>query len=406
VEMVSTVADVLQERFYHQVVREIVAMVERFFTNVMEHEQMVFLAAAPYERCRQRRGYRNGYRIRYLESRWGTLRLRVPRVRGTSRPFRSVLFRRYRRHQRQLEELILQMVAVGVSTHRVSQLAETLLGVKLSAQAVSAIVGELEEQVAAFHSRELSPHRYRTVYLDGKHVKSSRPGHPGRRGRGRGKKAVVLLAWGETHEGEEELIGYRIAPSEDQACWEAFLTDLEARGLKRDPEEEKTLECVVSDGDGGLEAALLTVYPGVPHQLCVFHLLQGIARHLHERANRGAIMGEAAAIYRGLQSVPQARARLARWRREWLAEEPEAVRCFCAEFERTLVYLAQPPERWSRIRTNNPAERLIKELNRKIRQVGVFPNDESLDRMVYLVWHYLKSGGYPNSSKYPFTHYS
>jgi transposase-like protein len=180
VEMVSTVADVLQERFYHQVVREIIALAERFFTSVMEHEQMVLLAAHPYERCPQRRGYRT----RYLESRWGTLRLRVPRVRGTSRPFHSVLFRRYHRHQRQLEELILELVAVGVSTHRVSQLAETLLGVKLSAQAVSAMVGELEEQVAAFHSRELSPRRYRTVYLDGKHVKSSRPGRSGRRGRG------------------------------------------------------------------------------------------------------------------------------------------------------------------------------------------------------------------------------
>jgi transposase-like protein len=404
--MVSTVADVLQERFYHQVVREIIALAERLFTSVLEHEQMVVLAAHRYERCRQRRGYRNGYRTRYLESRWGTLRLRVPRVRGTSRPFRSVLFRRYRRHQRQLEELIVQLVAVGVSHRRVSRLAEELLGIKLSAQAVSAIVGELEEQVAAFHRGELSPHRYRTVYLDGKHVKSSQPGRPGRRGRGRGKKVVILLAWGETHEGEEELIDYRSAPSEDQDCWEAFLTELEARGLKREPDEEKTLECVVSDGDGGLEAALLTVYPGVPHQLCVFHLLQGIARHLQERANRGAIMREAAAIYRGLESVPQARARLAWWRRRWLAKEPEAVRCFCAEFERTLVHLSQPPELWSRIRTNNPAERLIKELNRKIRQVGVFPNDESLDRMVYLVWHYLQSGGYPNSSKSLFTHYS
>jgi len=89
---------------------------------------------------------------------------------------------------------------------------------------------------------------------------------------------VVLLAWGETHEGKEELIDYRVAPSEAQEHWEAFLTDLEARGLRREAKQKETLELMVSDGDGGLEAARVTVYPGVSHQLCAFHVLQNIAR--------------------------------------------------------------------------------------------------------------------------------
>ena len=209
-----------------------------------------------------------------------------------------------------------------------------------------------------------------------------------------------------THEGKEELIDYRIAPSEAQEHWQDFLTRLEARGLRRTPGEEKTLRLLVSDGDGGLEAARLMVYPGVPHQLCVFHKLQAIAGHLRQRDNRTAIMAEAAAIYRELRSVPQALKRLQQWRRRWLSVEPEAVRCFCGDFERTLVYLSLPEGDRARAKTNNPVERFIRELNRKIRQVGVLPSYQSWDRFTYLTWHYLKDGGYPNSAKHHFTHNS
>jgi len=269
----------------------------------------------------------------------------------------------------------------------------------LSPQSVSAILAELDEQVAAFHRRSLCG-RYHTVYLDGKHGKSCLPAPRGRRGRGKRKQAVLLLAWGVTHQGKEELIDYRVVPSESQEHWQGFLTDLE---------EKETLKLIVSDGDGGLEAARLMVYPTVAHQLCVFHRLQAIAAHLQERSHREAIMGEAAGVYDRLRTVAQARARLQRWRRKWLPREPEAVRCFCAEFERTLVYLSLPQGQRTRVKTSNPIERFerfIKELNRKIKEVGVFPSDRSWDRITYLTWHYLKSGGYPNSSKYLFTHNS
>lgn len=207
---------------------------------------------------------------------------------------------------------------------------------------------------------------------------------------------------GVTHQAKEELIDYRVVPSESQQHWQEFLTDLEARGLRREPGETETLRLLVTDGDLGLEAARLMVYPKVPHQLCVFHKLQAIAEHLQERTHREAIMDEAAGIYDELRTVPQARRRLQRWRGRWLSLEPEAVSCFSADFERTLVYLSLPEVRRRRVKTTNPLERFIKELNRKIRQVGVFPSDRSWDRMTYLTWHYLQSGGYPNSSQHHF----
>jgi transposase-like protein len=404
-ESLWAVAPLLQARFQQQLRGEMRGFAQAWLNQLMKVEQVLALGCSPYERVPQRRGHRNGYQRRFLESRWGSLRLAVPRTRNTPTPFRSVLLERYRRRQRELEELICDLVAGGLSHRRVARLARECLGVPLSAQSVSAILSALDAEVARFHRRSLGG-RYRTVYLDGKHAKACAAAGRGRRGRGRMQPRVLLLAWGVTHQGEEELIDYRVVPSESQEHWQAFLSDLETRGLRREAAEKQTLELLVTDDDGGLEAARLTVFPGVPHQPCLFHKLQAIAGHLTGRSHRQAIMGEAAAIYRELRTVPQALARLERWRRRWLPLEPEAVRCFAADFEGTLVYLALPQSEWSRVRTTNPLERLIKELNRKISQVGVFPSDRSWDRMTYLTWHYLQSGGYPNSSQYHFTHNS
>ncbi len=401
----SLLAPVLQDRFQHQLIGKVKGLVEALFNTVMQQEQLFFLGCLPYERSAQRRGHRNGYQHRRLESRWGTLSLQVPRSRNTASPFRTVLIERYRRRRRQLEALICHLVAAGLSHRKVARLAEELLGVRLSPPSVSAILAELDEEISAFHQRSLSG-RYRTVYFDGKHGKSCFPAPRSRRGRGKKKEAVLLLAWGVSHEGKEELIDYRVAPSESQEHWQAFLTALEARGLRREPGEKDTLKLLVTDDDGGLEAARLMVYPGVPHQPCVFHRLQAIAGHLEDRSHRAAIMGEAAAIYQGLRTIPQALRRLQRWRRRWLSLEPEAVRCFCAEFEATLVYLSLPEGEQPRVKTSNPIERFIKELNRKIKEVGVFPSDRSWDRITFLTWHYLKTGGYPNSSQHHFTHNS
>ena len=401
----SMVAPVLQERFQHQLIGKVKGLVEALFNTVMKQEQLFFLGCLPYERCPQRRGRRNGYQHRCLESRWGTLQLRIPRTRETETPFRSVLIDRYRRRRRHLEQLICHLVAAGLSHRKVARLAEELLGVRLSPQSVSAILAQLDEEISRFHRRALCG-RYRTVYFDGKHGKSSLPAPRGRRGRGKKKEAVLLVAWGVTHEAKEELIDYRVVPSESEEHWQEFLTDLEARGLRREPGEKETLKLMVSDGDGGLEAARLTVYPGVPYQPCVFHRLQAIAGHLEDRSHRRALMGEAGDIYRDLRTVPQAWARLQRWRRRWLSLEPEAVRCFCGDFEATLVYLSLPEVERPRVKTSNPMERFIKELNRKIKEVGVFPSDRSWDRLTYLTWHYLESGGYPNSSQHHFTHNS
>lgn len=363
----------------------------RLLEQMMEAERDRFLGCEHYERSGRRRGYRNGYRPRYLETASGSIRLRVPRVRDTEKEWRPRTIAAYKRRTLRVDQIITEWVGCGMSTREVSRLLEDIFGATLSPGTVSRVVGELDGQVRAFQDRSLT-HGYRYFWLDGKHCYTSYL--RSRRGRGKKKEAVLLLAWGVRHDGTEELVGFRAAESESEEAWTDFLTDLWERGLRRRNRWGQTLDMIVTDGDIGLRGALFTVYPTVPKQRCVFHKVQNIADHLQERSLRGAILSEAAAIYEGLRTPYQARYRLGQWAERWREAEPQAVSRFSYEFEDTLTYLNAPPEDRRRLKTTNPIERLIRELNKKIRKVGIFPSAQSLERAAYLVWRKLQRQGY------------
>ena len=380
---------------FQQVCRRwMIQVLERF----MKVERTLFLGCLPYERNACRRGSRNGYEPRWLETKWGSLRLRVPRVRNTAQPFRTTLFDRYRRYRPEVEEAIRTWAACGMSTRQVAQTVGEVLGATLSAATVTRVIAELDEELAAFHRRPFQ-RGYRYLFLDAKHgyIKTYR------RRRGRKRPTVLLLAWGIDHGGKEELVDFRVAPSESEASWTEFLTYLEARGLCAENRWAEKLEMIVSDDHAGIGSALAMVYPGVPHQLCVLHKLKNIADHLRDRKHRKAILAEASAIYRHVLDASQARARQRRWARKWGDIEPEAVENFSADFELTLRYLTAAPRFRGRVKTNNPVERFIREINRKFRQMGAFANEQSWERATYLVWRHLKLRGYPNSIKNLFT---
>jgi len=383
--------DVFQLQAAAFIDRRIALYRRRMLEQIMEAERDQFLGCGRYERSTERRGYRNGYRRRYLQTTSGSIRLRVPRLRGAQRQWHPRTIAAYQRRTRRVDQIITEWVGCGISTRQVSRLLEAIFGATLSPGTVSRVVGELDGQIRAFHRRPLS-HGYRYLYLDAKHCYTSHLRR--RRGRGKKKEAVLLLAWGVRHDGSEELAGFRAAESESEEAWTDFLTDLWERGLKRRNRWAQTLDMIVTDGDMGLRGALFTVYATVPKQRCVFHKVQNIADHLQERSLRGAILSEAAAIYDGLGTRHQARYRLGQWAERWPEAEPEAVRRFSYEFEDTLTYLNAAPEDRSRLKTTNPIERFIRELNRKIRQVGIFPSAQSLERAAYLVWRRLQRQGY------------
>ena len=205
----------MQEEYWAVLQAEARGVMGRLLNRAMDLERMAFLGVAPYERHPGRRGRRNGFDRRVVDSRWGSLRLRMPKVRGTARPFRTRILASYQRRHRHLERWAVEWVACGMSTRAASRQLSRAFGAVLSAGTISNLVGRLDAEIESFRNRPIR-RRYRYVYLDGKHGKSSRPRRYGR-GRRRSRKAVLLPAWGIRHDGLEELIGYQVAPDESEA---------------------------------------------------------------------------------------------------------------------------------------------------------------------------------------------
>ena len=373
-EMVTHRDETIQEAIWEQLGAEGRGVIEGLLNRTMEAERMIFLGCAPYERTQVRRGRRNGHDPRQVDSRWGRLRLRAPKVRDADEPFRLKTVRAYQRRQAALEHCAVEWVAAGMSTRAVSREMRRAFGAVVSAGTVSRLVAQLDEEITAFHRRPIR-RGYRYIYLDGKHGKVSRPGRRGR-GRGKARKAVLLLAWGIRHDGREELVGFRVAPDESEASWDGFLRSLRERGLVEENRWGERLERIITDGDGGLAAALAPNYPETPHQVCVFHKIKNLLGDLFDKSCKGPIQAEAGRIFEA-QTRSEVMARLARWRRRWEWREPVAVGHFVRDIEHMLLFYESPPGLRRRLKTSNPIERFIRELDRKFERIGVFPSAAS-----------------------------
>lgn len=389
-ESIEQTGATMQEEFWTVLQAQARAVMERMVNRAMELERMAFLGAAPYERSAARRGRRNGFDGRVVDSRWGPLRLRLPKVRETATPFRTRLLASYQRRQRHLERCAVEWVACGMSTRAASRQLSRAFGAILSAGTISNLVGRLDAEIESFRNRPIR-RGYRYVCLDGKHGKISRPGR--RRGRGRARKAVLLLAWGIGHDGREELIGYRVAPDESEESWDRFLRSLRERGLVEENRWRERLERIISDGDAGLAAALALNYPETPHQACIFHKVKNLLADLTDKTRKGLVQSEAGRIFEA-RTRAEATARLQRWTQRWKPAEPVAVARFIRDIDRMMLFYESPPALRRRVKTNNPIERFIRELDRKFERVGVFPSARSWERMTYLVYRQLVAQGY------------
>jgi len=390
VQSISSRRNDMQELLSATVAQQCLRWATRVLNKFMEIERELFLGCRPYERSPVRRGLRNGYDPRRFDTRWGPVRLRMPKVRGATQPFRSRILRAYARRQESVERCILQWVASGMSTRAVSRALSQAFGAIVSAATVSRIVAKVDAEMNAFRNRRLE-RGLRHVYLDGKHGKIGR--HTHRRGRGRQKKAVLLLAWGIDHDGKEDLIDFQVAPDESEASWDAFLRRLRKRGVVELNRFDERLERIITDGHGGIAAALALNYPETPHQVCVFHKIKNLAEHLYERAHRKSIQKDAGKAFEA-RTRAECLARLRRWRRRWEPHEPEAVGQFLKDIDHMLLFYASPFHLRRRLKSTNPIERFIRELDRKFEQAGPYPNARSWERATYLVYSELRDRGY------------
>jgi len=340
----------------------------------MAYEINKYTNTQRYQRTNSRIDYRNGYYSRNLDTELGPIdRLKIPRSRLGL--FNTKVFVRYQRRQKNVNESIMNVFLAGVSTRDVCGAVKPLLETSFSASCVSRITKSLDIKVKEFHKRKILD-EYQFLFLDGitLSVKSSL----------KAVKKLILVAYGITLFGKKELISFRIASSESQACWEAFLNDLYRRGLKGD-----NLKLIITDGCKGLKAALGIVYAYTKRQHCWVHKLRNVAKYL-KRSNQKQVLAEAKKIYQA-ETKREAIKLFRLWKKHWYRLYPKAVNCIEKDLDVLLSFLEIPvPAKYAklirkRVRTTNVIERAFREVRRRTRPMSCFTNQDSVNRIIYAI---------------------
>lgn len=354
----------------------------------LDQEMAEYLGVSPYERAADRHDYRNGHYVRHLLTEMGDLELLVPRSRKGKFP--SKLFERYARRCRSVDKVLLACFCLGLSTRKAASVLAPVLGEKVSASTISRIARALDQEVSGYHDRALED-RYCYLFFDGVVLKS--------KGALKVQKKILLCAFGITVEGRHEMIDFYPAASESAACWEAFLGDLYKRGLKG-----SRCKLIATDGGTGLHGALQIVYPKTLLQRCWAHKTRNVLDKVKKK--------DQPAVKKALNRISHAcnrrEAAEAYWRfsSRWRKAYPRAVACLKKDFEQLLSFFEIKDSRlWSRLRTTNLIERSFREVRRRTRPMGVMAHTQSLQRIVFAVFHHLNTNWSLNPVK-EFTHNS
>jgi transposase-like protein len=329
---------------------------------LMESEVAASIGAERHERTDARSGYRNGTRVRTWDTRVGTIELAIPRVKPGSY-FPSLLQPR-RRAEHALLAVVQEAWVHGVSTRKVDDLVKALGVEGISKSEVSRICAELDGVVSAFRTRPLTgEHRY--LWVDATYHKVRVDGHV--------VSQATVVAVGVTTNGDRQVLGIDVGPSEDRAFWTAFLRSLVKRGLKG-------VRLVISDAHEGLKQAIATVLTGTTWQRCRVHFMRNLLATVPHSA-REAI----AAVVRTIFAQPDhasAHAQLRKVADGLRGRFRQAAELLDEAADDILAYRQLPIEHQRQIHSTNPLERLNKEIKRRSNVVGIFPNPAAVIRLV------------------------
>lgn len=343
------------EGYLDQKVRE---SVEQTLNLLLEEEADRVCGAKRYERSQDRADTRSGHYQRKLLTRAGEVDLNVPRLRKL--PLETAIIQRYRRRESSVEEALIEMYLAGVSVRRVEDITEALWGTRVSPSVVSDLNQKIYAQIEQWRNRKIAgEHAY--VYFDGIWLKRSWGGEV--------RNVSVLVAIGVDQEGFREVLGVAEGGREDAASWLAFLRHLKERGLCG-------VKLFISDKCLGLIEAVAECFPEAHWQRCVVHFY----RNVFTSTPKGKVR-EVAAMLKAIhaqEDLPaakdKAQAVVAKLREMKLAKAAQTVE---AGVQETLGYYVFPREHWRCLRTNNPMERLNREIRRRTRVVGNFPDGNS-----------------------------
>lgn len=330
--------------------------------KILQVESAEQLKAAPYERSEERTDCRNGSRDRDLNTRVGRITLHVPRHRNV--PFKTLVFDNYSRSEAALVAGMAEMVVNGVSTRKVSRVMETLCGTSFSKSAVSDVCKDLETAVKEFQTRPLEGD-YPFLTVDATYFKV--------RENSRIISKAFMIAYGTNAEGHREILGFGVYANESSATWTDFLLTLKKRGLTG-------LLMITSDAHEGILNAIGKVFPTVPWQRCQFHFSRNITDKAPKKYQTG-LRAELQELF-NCKTIAEARKVRDRIIEDYRDVAESAVACLDEGFESSMTVMLLPA--WLRrfYRTSNQIERLNKELKRRSKVIGVFPNEDSVLRLM------------------------
>jgi len=331
--------------------------------EAMKIERDNALGATLYERTDSRKGYANGYKPKTVDTRIGRLTVDVPQVRGDVDFYPSSL-ERGSRSERALKVAIAEMYVKGISTRRVTDVLEKMCGLDISSSQVSRAAAILDDQLSKWRNRPLGEYPY--LLLDAHYEKVRKNGSV--------LDCAILTAVGINTGGKREILGVSVSLSEAEPHWRAFLKGLKTRGLTG-------VRYAVSDDHDGLKNALKAEMAGVIRQRCQCHLQRNAFSYVPKVSMRSHVAEDLRDVFNA-KDMPSAEERLRKCVEQYSKSAPELARWMEENIPEGLTVFALPARHRRRMRTTNTLERLHEEIKRRTRVARLFPNEESLLRLV------------------------
>ncbi len=332
--------------------------VEETLNALLDKEADELVNAQKYERSNERQGYRSGHYKRNFHTTAGEVELKVPKLKGVS--FETAIIERYRRRESSVEEALIEMYLAGVSVRRVEDITEALWGTKVSPGTISNLNKKAYEHIETWRTRPLTG-SYPYVYVDGVYLKRSWGGKI--------QNVSILVAIGVNNDGSREILGAAEGMKEDKESWRNFFVWLKERGLSG-------VRLIIGDKNLGMLETIPEVFPDALYQRCTVHFYRNIfsvtprnkmksvsmmLKAIHSQESKVAALQKAGQVAEKLIEMKLS----------------AAAKKLIDGIDETLTYMSFPPQHWSRIRTNNTIERLNREIKRRTKAIGAFPDGQS-----------------------------
>jgi putative transposase len=356
-----TLPNELLEQIAAQGLDKLPELIRIVINAAMQAERQQYLGAAPYQHSPDRMGHANGFKPKTVKTRLGEIDFDIPQVREGG--FYPQALEKGLRSERALNLAMAEMYVQGVSTRKVTAIVEQLCGSEVSSTLVSRAAALLDGTLEAWRKRPLGEFVY--LILDARYEKVRQDGQI--------RDAALLLALGVDRSGHRQILGVSISLGEHEIHWRTFLQSLVQRGLRG-------VQLITSDDHPGLKAARLAVFGGIPWQRCQFHLQQNASQYVPRQSMKAEVGTDLRMIFNApnratadayLVQVVQKYAKTASRLADWIEKNiPEGLTVF--DF---------PPSHQRKLRTTNGLERLNREIRRRTRVVGIFPNEAACLRL-------------------------